>query len=575
MKNINILKKIKDLIVFASFALIIFGCETTSLKVEETPNALSDSSADIDLFLNAIQQGISSFHSGEEGSGFDGMSEFGMEPVRMLHGFGPSYRELESPANYNQVWGNAYSFTLADIRSMTPLAEEAGLFTHVAIGQIIESYIMLTLVDFFGDVPYTEAIQGPSGVFNPKLDSGASIYEAAEELLIDAVANLNKDEIALPTTDLYYNGDESKWIKAANTMLLKLYLQTRIANDGGFSASNSKTKINDLISSGNLIFSSADDFQFQWSTNASAPDSRHPFFEKNYGGTGPNSDFYMANYYLNLLANKYSMPDPRIRYYFYRQVSDFSDASTQTQPCSSQPLPAHYNSGDLFCQVPNTNGYNGLWGWDHMNSDGIPPDQQFRTLVGVYPAGGAYDDSSFRNLSGNTAPSEGLQGAGISPFLLSSYTNFMLAESALTLGTTGDAKIYLENGMKESFNKVIAFGASVAQTSTTIPTQADIDAYVVDVMADYDAGNNTQKLKVIVEQYFIALWGNGVEAYNTYRRTGQPSDLQPAVDLADPGTFIRSAWYPSNSADNNSNINQKDDVTQPVFWDTNSAGFVD
>ena len=94
MKNINIIIKIKDLIVFASFALIIFGCETTSLKVEETPNALSDSSADIDLFLNAIQQGISSFHSGVEGSGFDGMSEFGMEPVRMLHGFGPSYREL-------------------------------------------------------------------------------------------------------------------------------------------------------------------------------------------------------------------------------------------------------------------------------------------------------------------------------------------------------------------------------------------------------------------------------------------------------------------------------------------------
>jgi len=210
-----------------------------------------------------------------------------------------------------------------------------------------------------------------------------------------------------------------------------------------------------------------------------------------------------------------------------------------------------------------------------MNSDGIPPDQQFRTLVGVYPAGGAYDDSSFRNLSGNTAPSEGLQGAGISPLLLSSYTNFMLAESALTLGTTGDAKIYLENGMKESFNKVKAFGASVAQTSTTIPTQADFDAYVVDVMADYDAGDDTQKLKVIVEQYFIALWGNGIEAYNTYRRTGQPSDLQPAVDLADPGTFVRSAWYPSNAADNNSNINQKDDVTQPVFWDTNSAGFVD
>lgn len=81
-------------------------------------------------------------------------------------------------------------------------------------------------------------------------------------------------------------------------------------------------------------------------------------------------------------------------------------------------------------------------------------------------------------------------------------------------------------------------------------------------------------MKIIAEQYFIALWGNGVEAYNTYRRTGQPDDLQPAHDLANPGVFVRSNWYPSNSADNNSNITQKTDVTTPVFWDNNPEGFV-
>ncbi|MEM7380649.1 MAG: SusD/RagB family nutrient-binding outer membrane lipoprotein, partial [Bacteroidota bacterium] len=91
----------------------------------------------------------------------------------------------------------------------------------------------------------------------------------------------------------------------------------------------------------------------------------------------------------------------------------------------------------------------------------------------------------------------------------------------------------------------------------------------------YDAGSDTDKLRVIVEQYMIALWGNGIEAYNTYRRTGQPDNLTPAFFLSDPGTFIRSHWYPQVASDNNTNITQKPGPVVPVFWDTNPEGFVD
>ena len=73
-----------------------------------------------------------------------------------------------------------------------------------------------------------------------------------------------------------------------------------------------------------------------------------------------------------------------------------------------------------------------------------------RTVFGVYPVGGPFDDDSFRNVSGSAAVSEGLIGAGISPIMMASYTNFMLAEAALTLGTTGSARTYLENGGKRN-----------------------------------------------------------------------------------------------------------------------------
>jgi len=556
-------------------ALIPFqGCETLDVNVVDSPNAVNPSSADSDLYINAIQLRLTDFITGKEGSNFDGMSEFGMEAVRMIHGFGPSYRELNDPADFNQIWGTAYSDIIADIRAMTPIAIEKGQHTHVAIGQIVESYVMMTLVDFFGDVPYSEIAQGSEGVFNPVLDAGASVYEAVDLLLADAVTNLNMEELSSPSLDLYYGGNENQWKKLANTLRLKLHLQKRLVDEV-----TSKSIINSLITAGDLILDAADDFQFQYSTSSSAPDSRHPYFEKNFGGAGPNSDFYFSNYYMNLLANNYSTADPRTRYYFYRQVSDFSGASVVTKECSTQDKPSYYSANDIFCVVPNTNGYDGFWGRDHLDNDGIPPDEQFRTLFGVYPTGGPFDDDSDRNVSGSTAPNEGLQGAGISPIILSSFTHFMLAEAALTLETNGDSGTHLESGIRASITKTMSFGANLANadetTASFIPTSGYIDDYITEVMTEYNAGSNSIKLKVIAEQYFIALWGNGIEAYNTYRRTGQPADLQPAHDLSDPGVFVRSHWYPATAADNNINVNQKTDVTEPVFWDTNPEGFVD
>lgn len=556
---------IKTTQIFLIFTIVI-GCETTDINVQDSPNELSPTTADSDLFINAIQLRFTDFFTGIEGSGFDGMSEFGMEAVRMIHGFGPSYRELNDPADFNQLWGNAYSGMLADIRAMNPIALEKGQYTHIAIGQILESYVMMTLVDFFGDVPYNEAIDGENN-FNPQTTDSSEIYGSIDTLLNEAIVNLDKDELLSPISDLYYGGDEEKWKKLANTLRLKLHLQKRLVDQ-----TTSVSTINNLIN-GDLILESTDDFQFQYSTSSSAPDSRHPYFEKNYGGSGPNSDFYLSNYYMDLLANSYSVPDPRTRYYFYRQVFDFSDASVVTKECITQDKPDHYGTNDVFCTVPNTNGLNGFWGRDHLDNDGIPPDQQYRTLFGVYPAGGSFDDDSFRNVSGSNAPSEGLQGAGISPFLLSSYTNFMLAEAALTIGTNGSAATYLENGIRASISKTVAFGSGLAD-STYVPTSTEIDDYVSEILTEYSTSSDSDKLKIIIEQYFIALWGNGIEAYNSYRRTGQPNDLQPSHDLSNPGVYVRSHWYPARSTDNNQNITQKVDVTRPVFWDTNPEGFV-
>ena len=181
-------------------------------------------------------------------------------------------------------------------------------------------------------------------------------------------------------------------------------------------------------------------------------------------------------------------------------------------------IPAWWSGFDIYCTIPATNGLNGLWGRNHLDDDGIPPDDNFRTVHGVYPIGGPFDDDSFNEaVSGSAAATFGLAGAGISPMLLATNTHLMLAESALVLGTTGDARTYLQQGMLQSMNKVAAFGASLADATGFEATSVTIDAHINEVLAAYDAGDDTDKLRIIAEQVFISSWCNGMEAYNTYR----------------------------------------------------------
>jgi len=80
----------------------------------------------------------------------------------------------------------------------------------------------------------------------------------------------------------------------------------------------------------------------------------------------------------------------------------------------------------------------------------------------------------------------------------------------------------------------------------------------------------TDKWDILANQYLVASYGNGIDAYNFYRRTGYPTTLQPNIEPT-PGNFPKSMWYPANYANTNSNATQKSDLDVQVFWDNNSV----
>ena len=214
------------------------------------------------------------------------------------------------------------------------------MFRHTAIAQFIEAYTIVTLVDFFGDIPYSEAIQATADtpILNPNVDSGASIYAAALGLLDSAIANFERDVVTTPANDFYYGGTWSNWVKACNTLRMKIYLQSRLVDGGAVAAFNA------IVAEGNFIDETSEDLEFQWGTNSILPDARHPRYADNYTPSG-GAD-YLPNWLMNLMD---VADDPRIRYYFYRQVNAVPGAeippNEETLACGLEPTPQHYTDG--------------------------------------------------------------------------------------------------------------------------------------------------------------------------------------------------------------------------------------
>jgi len=86
------------------------------------------------------------------------------------------------------------------------------------------------LVDFWGDVPYSEAFLGAANV-QPVTDD-ATIYPQLLTLLDEGIEDMRETSgLRAPATDDYfYAGNAARWIRFANTLKLRLYLH--LANTG-------------------------------------------------------------------------------------------------------------------------------------------------------------------------------------------------------------------------------------------------------------------------------------------------------------------------------------------------------
>ncbi|MFZ9980939.1 MAG: SusD/RagB family nutrient-binding outer membrane lipoprotein, partial [Cyclobacteriaceae bacterium] len=502
------MNKFKKILLAFTMMWAVMACDLDKL---DNPNAVSPANSDVDFVLNQVQLRFAGL--------FFGMSDYGMQMTRLQHFYGPTYEAGFNAQSFDGFWSAAYSGVLINTKTLIPTAEANSQFVHAGIAQVLEAYTLMSLVDYFGDVPYTEALDANN--FNPVADDGADVYAAAIEKLDLALANFAKTSLSNPKNDLYYAGDKARWITLAKTLKLRALLQTRLVN------TSAKAGIEALFTEGDLIDEETEDFNFKYSTVIANPDSRHPYFIGDYlQGAG----YYKSNYLMNEMYLGKPIVDPRIRYYFYRQVSS-TTTDVNKLNCITVDPPAHYVPEWPFCAVGD-----GYWGRDFGDFSGTPPDTFDRTAFGIYPAGGRFDGNFYKGVD----PSMGLQGAGILPIYNSANTAFMLAEAALTLGANvGSVKTSMLDGIQRSVEKAILFKTSEVP-DFLIPKESQINNYKNYVGGLYDAAaSDDERLEVIVKEYWLSLFGNGIDAFNTYRRTGKPGNLQGGL-IQNMGTAYRS-----------------------------------
>jgi hypothetical protein len=178
------------------------------------------------------------------------------------------------------------------------------------------------------------------------------------------------------------------------------------------------------------------------------------------------------------------------------------------------------------------------------------------TALGAYGAAGTVQ----------TQGTKGAKGAGIMPIILSSWVRFMKAEAMLKGIISGDAKAEM----------LAAIAQSIDKTTTVIPvtpalTAADLadisvkkQKYLDYISTTFDGLNDARKLELLIKEFYIATWGNGIEPYNNYRRTGYPSNFQPTLE-PNSGVFYNCAFYAGNCVNNNPNA-PANDRARKVFW---------
>lgn len=483
------IRHFKKTYILVPVLALLSGCQKF-LDVNVTPN--NPTAVTPAVLLPTIEVGAAFANANE-------LNRFASIVVQQLAGAGGTPQTTDIYAttgvDFNNQWqGELYNSTLINANEVIRQGDANNGKAYSGIAKIVKAYGFSLATDLWGDVPYSQALQGAANP-QPRLDKQEDIYKGNASLNIQSLFDLVRDglkdlDAATSATipglmpgndDIAYKGNLNKWKQAGNTLLLKL--ANTISRKEPELA---KTVINEVLTRNVYIKSNADDWNMAFGGSVGSQDPRYTYTVLSLF----RDDLILSTRYLTLLRG---LNDPRLPVFFTKPGADY---------------------------VTVDNGFRGtlptpITSWSRYNNYVI-----------------------------------GQNGEGPVRILTNFQRAFILAESALILGTAGDAQTLYAEGIRASM------------TLAGIPT-AQIDTYIT---ANALKGTTQERLAQIMTQKYIAFTGNGIEIWNDNRRTNLPALARSQNAAGIDGTPQVRLVYTATETTRNPNFPNPGPQTNVKLW---------
>ena len=406
--------------------------------------------------------------------------------------FGGNFNQTNignTPLNWISYYQNVIKYTSDVIANTKADATRTNLY-HMA--RIIKANTFIILTETYGDIPYTEAGAGyTDNNFFPKYDTQQSIYSDIIKELTEASGALSASG-KIETNDALYGGDIVKWKKLGYSLLLRAGMRLTKADP---------TKAQATVAAafaGGVMISNADNAIIKYDAN----------FGNGIGTTLTGTEaanFHLAQPFVDFLKNS---SDPRlaaiaVRYVGAKSGTDQKESVADRTAANQYGLPVGSTDG-----AANTAG-------------------------GLLPGGGtqfAFTQADRTRVVKKTSPM----------FIVTAgQTNLLLAEAAFLGWIPGGftaASNYYVAGITAHMDQMASYDPGSAISA------ANITAYLAIPTNQLTIGT---ELKQIGEQYWVASFLDGPEAWSNFRRTGFPAlTPNPYSGSEVPGAFINRLSYP-------------------------------
>ncbi|GGE96662.1 Starch-binding associating with outer membrane [Chishuiella changwenlii] len=167
--------------------------------------------------------------------------------------------DLEGRQISDNLWNEISMNVLYDLNEAKKIVNndtslnQAQKDNQLAVIDLLQVQAWQMLVDTFGNIPYSEALQGVTLV-NPKYDDAKTIYEDLIKRAIESTNKINASTAGFGSNDIIYNGDMTKWKKFGASLQLKLGIQLSDVD-----AALAQSTITNAINAG-VFASQADNF---------------------------------------------------------------------------------------------------------------------------------------------------------------------------------------------------------------------------------------------------------------------------------------------------------------------------